>query len=108
MHGPVMPAGPMMMTGALWITTDRRTLGAGVVSFVATNADAIALELLVLPLASDDAVGTRAAGSDGRVDEHPSVGEASRTCGSGTGDGIRAGSHSRRSRPRRPMSTPLH
>jgi hypothetical protein len=45
---------------------------------------------VVLPLPAGQAVGTRAVGSDGQVDEAGSLGEASRTCGAGAGDGIAA------------------
>jgi uncharacterized cupredoxin-like copper-binding protein len=37
-------------------------------------------------------VGERAVGNDNKVEEAGSVGEASKSCGSGTGDGIDPGS----------------
>ena len=48
-------------------------------------------ELVVLPLADGHQVGERAIGSDNKVAEAGSVGEASRTFGPGGGDGIDAG-----------------
>lgn len=50
-------------------------------------------ELVILPL-PPGGVGSRAVGSDGRVSETGSLGEASRTCGEGTGDGIALGAAS--------------
>jgi uncharacterized cupredoxin-like copper-binding protein len=48
-------------------------------------------ELVVLPLATGEQVGSRSVGSDGRVSEDGSLGEASSTCGAGAGDGIDPG-----------------
>jgi len=42
---------------------------------------------VVLPLPPDGA-GTRPVGTDGKIDESQSLGEASKSCGAGAGDGI--------------------
>jgi uncharacterized cupredoxin-like copper-binding protein len=64
---------------------------AGKVSIMVANTGALVHELVILPL-SADGPGTRPTGSDGKIDESPSLGEASRSCGAGTGDGISPGS----------------
>jgi uncharacterized cupredoxin-like copper-binding protein len=63
---------------------------AGEVSLRLWNAGMMVHELVVLPLPPGGA-GTRVIGSDGRVSEGGSLGEASRTCGEGAGDGIAPG-----------------
>ncbi len=47
-------------------------------------------EFIVLPLTEPN-IGQRSVGSDGKVSEAGSLGEASRSCGSGPGDGIQGG-----------------
>jgi uncharacterized cupredoxin-like copper-binding protein len=64
---------------------------AGKVSFVVANSGALVHELVILPLPTDGP-GTRPTGSDGKIDETQSLGESSRSCGAGTGDGIAPGS----------------
>lgn len=66
---------------------------AGKISFVVANTGALVHELVILPL-PPDGPGTRPTGSDGKIDESESLGEASRSCGAGTGDGIAPGSTS--------------
>lgn len=66
-------------------------LVAGRVSLVATNLGWRTHELVILPLLAGESAGQRVPGSDGGVDESGSLGEASETCGAGSGDGIRAG-----------------
>ena len=63
------------------------SIPAGEVSFSVWNAGMMVHELVVLPLPPGGA-GTRAVGSDGRVSEAGSLGEASKTCGEGAGEGI--------------------
>jgi len=63
---------------------------AGEVSFVVANSGAHVHELVVLPLPAGGP-GTRTTATDGTVDESQSPGEASRTCGAGTGAGIDPG-----------------
>jgi uncharacterized cupredoxin-like copper-binding protein len=86
--------GSAMMGGAPMMVTLRANpgaVGAGTVSFVVENRGALAHEMIVLPLAADGP-GTRPTGSDGKIDESQSLGEASRSCAEGTGDGIAPGS----------------
>lgn len=94
--GSMMGGGSMMGSGTMRVFADRATVPAGKVSFVATNASALTHELVMLPLGANQAVGERAVGSDGRVAETGSLGEASKTCGAGAGDGISARSARRR------------
>ena len=51
-------------------------------------------ELVIPPLAASAQVGQRLPGSEGKVDEGGSLGEASSTCTAGSGDGISAGTES--------------
>jgi uncharacterized cupredoxin-like copper-binding protein len=69
------------------------SIPSGKVTFVATNTGGLNHELLVLP-APADGPGTRAVGTDGKIDESSGLGEASKSCGSGTGDGITPGARS--------------
>ena len=64
---------------------------AGPVSLRVANVGSLVHELVVLPLANGDGSGSRSVGSDGRVSEAGSLGEASNTCGAGAGDGIDPG-----------------
>ena len=66
-------------------------VAAGTVSLRVVNQGAATHELVVLPLLAGQAAGTRPVGADGRVDEIGSLGEASRSCSAGEGDGIVAG-----------------
>lgn len=93
--------GPMMMNrdgaatgGMMRLTADRSTVPHGVVSFLAVNAGNVNHELVVLPLADAQIVGTRVVGGDGKIDEAGSLGEASQTCGAGAGDGVAPGESS--------------
>jgi uncharacterized cupredoxin-like copper-binding protein len=63
---------------------------AGRISLVVSNLGWRTHELVVLPLA--EGAGHREVGSDGRVSETGSLGEASRSCGPGAGEGIPSGS----------------
>ena len=73
---------------------DRTSVVHGTVSFLAVNRGSISHELLVLPLSDSQTVGARAVGSDGKVDESGSLGEASTTNGQGAGEGITPGAGS--------------
>jgi uncharacterized cupredoxin-like copper-binding protein len=73
------------------LVVDRSSVPAGTVSLVLGNLGFRIHELVVLPLASDQQAGERAVGSDRKVDETGSLGEASQTAGSGTGEGIQPG-----------------
>ena len=48
-------------------------------------------ELVILPLAAGASAGQRIPGSDGKVSEAGSLGEASNTCAVGSGEGITSG-----------------
>ena len=88
-------SGRMMMGGwgggMMRVLTGRAQVPAGTVSFRVVNTGSLVHELVVLPLTGTQRVGERAVGADGRVDETGSVGEASKTCGAGAGDGINPG-----------------
>ena len=64
---------------------------AGTVSFVVANTGALVHEMVILPLPADGP-GTRPTGADGKIDETQSLGESSKSCADGTGDGIAPGS----------------
>ncbi len=93
----VTDMGAMMMgapgsggMGRMAVIDSPRTVPAGTVWLLVTNLGMRTHEVLVLPLAAGAGAGAgeRAVGPDGRVDESGSLGEASRSCGSGAGDGI--------------------
>ncbi len=83
--------GDGMMGGTMRVLVDRHDVSSGTVSFRAANIGSLVHELVVLPLANGDPVGSRAVGSDGKVSETGSLGEVSQTCGAGAGDGINPG-----------------
>lgn len=89
--GPMMGGatmGGVVRGGMMRLTVDTTSVPHGVVSFVATNLGSINHELVILPLPNDQIVGTRALRADSTIDEATSIGEASNTCGAGTGEGI--------------------
>ncbi|MFI4971056.1 MAG: sulfocyanin-like copper-binding protein [Hyphomicrobiales bacterium] len=88
--GGMMGAGNAMMVS---VDASPHTVPAGTVTFVATNVGTINHELLVLP-APADGIGTRTVGTDGKIDEATSLGEASTSCGRGIGQGISPGATS--------------
>jgi hypothetical protein len=65
---------------------------AGTVSLRVANTGSLVHELVILPLPQGQRVGERTVGTDNRADETGSLGEASRSCGAGAGDGIDPGS----------------
>jgi uncharacterized cupredoxin-like copper-binding protein len=85
----MMRGGPMMAT----LRANPSAVTAGRVSFVVENRGALPHELVVLTLPAGGP-GTRPTGTDGRIDEAQSSGEASASCAEGTGDGIAPGSTS--------------
>lgn len=91
MGGALMRGGGPMMGGTMRVIADRQTVPAGTVSLRVANVGSLAHELVVLPLDDGASVGERPVGADGRVEETGGVGEASRSCGSGSGDGIAPG-----------------
>jgi uncharacterized cupredoxin-like copper-binding protein len=67
------------------------TVPAGAVSLAATNLGSRRHELVLMPLESWQNFGQRATHSGGKVLERGSLGEASRSCGAGVGEGLRPG-----------------
>jgi uncharacterized cupredoxin-like copper-binding protein len=65
---------------------------AGKVSFVVQNRGWRTHELVILPLRTGASAGQKVPGSDGKVDETGSLGEASSSCAAGAGEGIASGS----------------
>lgn len=65
---------------------------AGKVTLVVSNRGWRTHELVILPLAVNAQAGQRTSGANGRVPEGASVGEASKSCSSGKGEGITSGS----------------
>ena len=78
----------MMGRGAMRLSADHSTVPHGTVSFLVTNDGSIDHEMVVLPRADSQTAGTRPIGSDAKVDETGSLGEASKTGGAGAGEGI--------------------
>lgn len=85
--GGTAPMGSHMMLRAR-----PASVPAGAVSLVAENMGWRTHELVVLPLEDGASAGRRTPGPDGKIDETGSLGEASKACGAGTGEGISAGS----------------
>ena len=91
MGGSRMMGGGGMMGGTMRVIASRQDVNAGQVSIRVANVGSLVHELVVLPLAAGEQVGSRAVGSDGTVSETGGLGEASRTCGADAGDGIDPG-----------------
>ncbi|MEU2227932.1 sulfocyanin-like copper-binding protein [Streptomyces sp. NPDC018347] len=96
MRGPDRPAPNSGRPGRYGMSMMRLTVHptavpAGKVTVRVVNAGTLTHEVIVLPLPAGRTAGERAIGSDGRVSEAGSLGEASRTCGSGAGEGIASG-----------------
>jgi len=85
--GGTAPMGAHMMLRATPATEP-----AGTISLVASNMGWRTHELVILPLSAGATAGQRVHGSDGKVDETGSLGEASGSCAGGHGDGITPGS----------------
>ncbi len=95
MGGPMMGQGNyMMFPGTMRLGADRATAPRGAVSFLVTNSGGIAHEMVILPLLDSQSVGARPVGGDGKIDEAGSLGEASTSCGEGSGQGIAPGASS--------------
>ncbi len=93
-HVQVTDAGDMMMSRTPMrasLVATPASVPSGRVSFVVANTGVLVHELVVLPLPADGP-GTRPIGADGKIDESQSLGESSRSCAAGTGDGIAPGS----------------
>jgi uncharacterized cupredoxin-like copper-binding protein len=91
MGGPMMGGGGSMMGGMMRVSLDRSTIVAGEISFLAINGGSVNHELVILPLPPGQIVGTRPIGADAKIDENGSLGEASKTCAAGSGEGIAPG-----------------
>ena len=88
--GGMMGGGNLMMVR---LVTSPDSVPSGTVTFVATNVGSLDHEFLILP-APSDGVGTRSVGTNGKIDESSSLGEASTSCGQGAGQGISPGTSS--------------
>lgn len=86
-----MGMGDAPMGARMVLQVSPATVPTGTVSVLVENLGWRTHELVVLPLASGAADGQRVPGADGKVDEAGSLGEASRSCAHGTGDGIQSG-----------------
>jgi uncharacterized cupredoxin-like copper-binding protein len=91
MGGSGMMGGYYPVGGTMRVLASTNQVPAGSVSFRVANVGTLVHELVILPLAAGQAVGTRAVDASGSVVESGSLGEASRTCGAGVGDGINPG-----------------
>jgi hypothetical protein len=72
----MMSQAPMMLR----LIPNPSSVSAGQVTFVVTNYGQSNHEFLVLP-ARTDGIGTRQVGTNGKIDEAQSLGEASTSCG---------------------------
>ena len=81
----------MGIPGTMGIVATPGAVPHGTVSLRVSDGGVWTHELVVLPLPAGHGVGQRPVGADGKVDEQGSLGEASRTCGAGAGDGIASG-----------------
>jgi uncharacterized cupredoxin-like copper-binding protein len=95
--GAGMMGGSSMMGGrsgvsVMMLRAFPQQVAAGAASIEVFNHGSQTHELVVLPLDSGGTVGSRSIGSDNKVSEQGSLGEASNNCGAGSGEGIKAGS----------------
>jgi uncharacterized cupredoxin-like copper-binding protein len=86
-----MMGGIASMDAHMRLIASPTTVSAGRVSLVAFNMGWRTHELVILPLTDGAIVGQRAPAADGKVAEAGSLGEASKSCSAGTGEGIRSG-----------------
>jgi uncharacterized cupredoxin-like copper-binding protein len=98
--GMMGPGGSMMGSSAgppfgrmMTVMVSPDGVAAGTVSFRVWNAGTVVHELVIMPM-PPSGPGSRPVGSDGKVDEDGSLGEASRSCAAGTGEGIEPGAQS--------------
>lgn len=98
--GGMMGGGPLMgqndwhqfRRGMMQVALTPASVSHGTMSLRLNNTGYLTHEAVVLPLAAGQTAGTRTPGSDGKVTEAGSLGEASASCAAGAGDGIAAGS----------------
>jgi uncharacterized cupredoxin-like copper-binding protein len=88
-----MMSGDAPMGARMRLRASTTHIAAGKVSLVVSNLGWRTHELVILPLGKG-AAGQRVVGSNGRVSEAGSLGEASRACGPNAGEGIPSGSAS--------------
>ena len=88
----MMADGIAQLGAQMCLTVSPRKVSTGVISILVENLGWRAHELVILSLVKGQKVGQRKAGSDGKVSESGSVGEASNNCGAGVGDGVKSGS----------------
>ena len=94
-RGSMMGQGSGMMSGgSMRLSANHATVPHGTVSFLATNGGSINHEMVILPLPASQSVGARPTGTDAKVDEAGSLGEASNSNGTGTGQGVVPGASS--------------
>ena len=86
MMGGTAPLGEHMRLAAV-----PAEVRAGQVTLVASNSGWRTHELVILPLGVAGRTGQLSAGPDGKVPESTSVGEASKSCDGGPGEGINVG-----------------
>ncbi|QNK81591.1 hypothetical protein [Nakamurella sp. PAMC28650] len=86
-----MMGGVAPMSSRMMLNASPATVAGGQVSLVASNVGWRTHELVILPLTASATSGQRIAGSDGKVPETGSLGEASGSCAAGAGQGITAG-----------------
>jgi uncharacterized cupredoxin-like copper-binding protein len=93
--GPMGEGNGPMHPGAMGLSADQTSMPHGTVSFVVTNAGAVKHEMVILPMDASQVAGTRPFGGDAKVAEADSLGAASNSGGSGSGEGIEPGASSR-------------
>ncbi len=93
--GPMGEGNGPMQPGAMGLTADLATVPQGKVTFRVTNAGAVNHEMVILPLADAQVMGTRPFDSEAKIDEKGNLGEASASGAEGKGEGILPGATGR-------------
>lgn len=91
MNMSAMMGGVAPMNAHMMLHASPATVASGRISLVVENVGWRTHELVILPLAPGTQTGRPIPGSDGKVDETGSLGEASASCTAGAGEGIAAG-----------------
>jgi uncharacterized cupredoxin-like copper-binding protein len=86
-----MMGGVASMGAHMSLSASPGIVTAGQVSLVGSNRGWRTHELVILPLTRGATDGQRLPGGDGKVDEAGHLGEASKSCSGGLGEGIRSG-----------------
>ena len=86
-----MMGGDAPMGARMTLDATPTTVPAGAITLVAQNSGWRTHELVLLRLTAGSGPGQQVPGTDGKVDEAGSLGEASASCAAGTGQGITAG-----------------